>query len=685
MRQRNSSFIIQIVVTYFLLIKYEITGIVFKPGKSFKKLEHDMDSNYNALSRILQDSTIIREKQRDFECKQEWPDIILKDTLICYCKDNEERVEIYYDPGNITPEWEIINDEIIKNKRQDHLSSLYLINCSFAIGNNAIEQLKLTKLSKVYIAGSGSLDFHSDSLSFTSTNVTVTLFQIHHLIPLPKLHTSVSTLVLEEVYLRDFSTDNFIAREPVRFERSLSMNTNIVIKNSRIQTAKNDATNELQIGSITFDKIKIEYTPRNVYINLIAMNFVKFKNMVIEPGHTPLIRFVSANLVFDDCELKHFSTEHFLTGSQNILIRNGEIIPPKKDSLRDTIKVNSFALENVKFKKSPRYPFINLNVTTSMKFKDLFMEASNENMITFMAKSLIFENCTIRNWREKAIVAIVDNVSFINTKLQEPQKHALMHLGPLSKELSILSLVNVTLDDPAEGTLATGFRNVYYDNIRVERCKCDLVQTLLAPEAAFARKLVGESVSTIINTINLTFPNARLKMEEELNKHIVCHPRSDSSNEFKWVHPKDDCNGSEPIVVHDNRLILSIMVGLVVTVSMIGLIVLLCWRRKVKEKAKLIEKWKLHPPKQPKAVDRTEMSVRYLPGVEIESDLVEFEVEMRNSYAPDIVRDTTPLETTRFYDSLKPNNFLRVSKSIESLDESQRGSVIIHEDIDDEY
>ena len=108
-------------------------------------------------------------------------------------------------------------------------------------------------------------------------------------------------------------------------------------------------------------------------------------------------------------------------------------------------------------------------------------------------------------------------------------------------------------------------------------------------------------------------------------------------------------------------------------------------RRKVKEKAKLIEKWKLHPPKQPKAVDRTEMSVRYLPGVEIESDLAEFEVEMRNSYAPDIVRDTTPLETTRFYDSLKPNNFLRVSKSIESLDESQRGSVIIHEDIDDEY
>ena len=152
MRRGNLSFVIQIVFTYFVLLKYEITGIVFKPGKSFKKLEHDMDSNYNALSRILQDSTITRENHGDFECKQEWPDIILKDTLICYCKDNEKEVKINYDPGNITPDWEIINDEIIRNKSQDHLSSLYLINCSFSIGNNAIEQFKLTQLSNVYIA-----------------------------------------------------------------------------------------------------------------------------------------------------------------------------------------------------------------------------------------------------------------------------------------------------------------------------------------------------------------------------------------------------------------------------------------------------------------------------------------------------------------------------------------------------
>ena len=94
MRRGNLSFVIQIVFTYFVLLKYEIKGIVFKPGKSFKKLEHDMDSNYNALSRILQDSTITREKHGDFECKQEWPNIILKDTLICYCKDNEKEVKI---------------------------------------------------------------------------------------------------------------------------------------------------------------------------------------------------------------------------------------------------------------------------------------------------------------------------------------------------------------------------------------------------------------------------------------------------------------------------------------------------------------------------------------------------------------------------------------------------------------
>ena len=597
MSNNKKIFIIRWISAVLIFLEVEATEIDMRAGKSISSLRSILKPKDNPMSRILRDSVITRQKHEGFECDVEWPDIVLKDTLICYCTDNTQIVDINYDPGYITRAWEEINNEIIKNNGQDHLSSLYLINCSFSIGNKALEQLKLSKLSEVYIAGSGSLVLAPQSLVFTSTNVNVTVFQIQHQFLFPNLQSSISTLVLEEVSLRDFSTDNFIARDTVSFGRSGSILNNVVIKNSLIHSIQ------------------------------------------------------------------------------------------MRDRLRSRVRVNSFTLDNVKFKKPPRYPFVNLQVEKEVIFKNLLLEASNEEIIAFRAKSLLFENCTIKNWRETAIVADINHVNFHNTKLQEPQKHALMHLRPNLKEFSTLSLINVTLDDPAEGTLATRFPKVYYDNIRVERCKCDLVQTLLASEDEYIKQLADQSVRTLARTFNLTVNNAipRLKMKAELSKHILCHPRNDASNEFKWIHPKTDCNGPDPVVIKetDTRSIIAIMIGLVVTVSIIGIIVLLCWRRKVKEKADLINKWKLHPPKQPKAVDRTEMSVRYIPGVEIEESstlgIVEFEVEMRNSHAPDIVQDAI------FYDSLTPNHAKSMAKSLESLDESQRGSVIIHDDIDDEY
>ena len=97
------------------------------------------------------------------------------------------------------------------------------------------------------------------------------------------------------------------------------------------------------------------------------------------------------------------------------------------------------------------------------------------------------------------------------------------------------------------------------------------------------------------------------------------------------------------------------------------------------QKINLVSKWQFHAPKEVQVVDEQREYVRYIAPVEESSTLSEVEiyVYMRHSYAPDIIRDTIP-------NALRPKPALSFGKSLESLDfESPRGSVIIHEDIDE--
>ena len=651
------------------LQKHEATALVLDSKIRMDSQQSETTPENDILNKFLHYSINHSENDGGFKCQQEWPSLALKETLICYCKDKKEDVKIRYDSEIVTPGWEKINDEIIKNKSQDHLSKLYLINCSFTIGTKAFEQLKLTRLSNVYVAGSDSLVLLPDSLVFTNTNVKVKIYQIENQFHFPNLHSSVSTLVLEKVHLGAFSTDNFISSDQATTKGSSSSINDIIIKNSNISTANQNATLKVKVGSITFDRIRILSPPTHLYFNIVAKRFVKFKNIVLEPGDEHLFDFVSKNLIFEDCTLKYFSTERFLAGSQNVLIKNGEIIPHKWDSIEKKTFVMTFTFENVKFRKSPKFPFINLAVMKNITFRGIELKANNEELITVKTETLSFENCTIKNWGEKAIVASADHVNFKNTTLKKLGPYAMMDLHPWSNISSTLSLANIALERPLEGALASRFPNLHYKNIRVDKCKCDLAETLLADDYDFREILVDEKVSTVNETFNITTQKLinRFKREHNLSENTLCYHQSE------WIQPKKECKNRV-------RGIPGISIGAVLILLIIMLsIALFRYRRRVKENVNLIDKWTIVEPKKLRPVSRIGLTASDTPGFEIDlSTGTCFEPNMSDSGDPKVLRIKN-----HYIDSLKLNHDIALSKSSKSIDESQRGSVIVHEDVYD--
>ena len=363
--------------------------------------------------------------------------------------------------------------------------------------------------------------------------------------------------------------------------------------------------------------------PQSLHFTRSKFNVTIFK--IQDPFEFPVLCPEMSTLTLDSVKLLDFSTDQFVTDSvrfegrenniseeesvekslmnTDIVIRNSIITPSNEPQLHIyNVKVNSITLENIKFKATPRYPFMYLSAKSFVLFSNTEIEANNPKIITIKHTTFLrFEKCIIKNWRHSAIQARVHTVIFKDTKLQEPQKQALIGIHFLDNRTSTLRLLDVILDDPAEGTLVTGFPRVDYHNIKVERCKCDLVEYLLSGQSKSSSKLASRTVQIIVDTVNLTHQPfhalSRHMIEEELNHHILCHPRGDLSYEYnKWVHPADDCTAKDNEIKKyaDSRIWIGSMVGVLGLVCLIGIIVFIVWRQKEQKKIKrsliLIEK-----------------------------------------------------------------------------------------------
>ena len=567
-------------------------NVVASPPRKFVlKLSKGIEHNDNRTSRILpgfkmpiidiSNSHSNINQAPDFVCTQKLQKLeglkTLKNGLVCYCRTGGEKL---IDISKGSYGWNIINEH------PKTISKLYLFYCKYSIENLAFKSLNLRALSDLYIAESEYLLLHEDSLDFLSTKVNVTIHTIGNLVFVPKLHPSVFTLILDNVKVNDFSTDDFVPHS-----------------------------------------IQSTYKVGNIVIN----------NSVINSGTTD-----------------------------------------RETHSHSEVEVNSIIFDNNTFDVAPRYQFINLLVRTKAMFSNMKLEASNEDIIRIKADILHFENCTITNWRPSAISATINHVIFKNTILQEPQKHALMDLKFLGNT-STFELINVTLDDPAEGTLVTKFPTVNFQNIFVQRCRCDLVQYLFTTQPSITSKNVKNINDSMVDSIS------KQKMENHLNEHILCHlPNTPDHN--LWVHPKEDCISKvtvpveKPVVIEkiDYKLIIVPLIGVLVVASIIVIIVVRCSRQKEKEKVNLVNNWQFHAPKEIQLMDEDKQFVCYVSPVEESSILSAFEVgvEMRDSQQPDILIGS-------ICNSLHPTISPSTSTNHISLDVvSQCGSVIIHEDMD---
>ena len=539
--------------------------------RSSKGIEY-MDNRFsriltsNPINRAISNSHSSISQVPNFFCLQQLNGLPLNNSLVCKCAEGEQQL-IDISKGSFG--WSTIN------KNPKNVSKLYLFFCKFSIGHLAIKSLNLNSLTDLYIAENEYLMLYDDSLDFSSSKkVRVTISRVDNLVFLPKLHASVSTLVLDRLNINDLSTDKFIP-----------------------------------------------------------------SHVILDNG----LRYKVGNIVIQNCLIE---------------------MEDKNVESRKNVELYSLIFDNVTFTAAPTYQFLNILVTTQVLFKNMALEASNRGIIQLKAETLLFQNCIIKNWRPHAIKAVVDHVIFNQTTLQEPQRHAIMDVLFLRNN-SVLELIDVTLDDPAEGTLLTKFPIVNFENIFVKRCKCDLVEYLFNTPKDVVSRISKNTSNFDSNTVS------RKKMEIDLSQQIKCRPLNEHS---LWVHPSMNCKKY-------SKSLVGILVSLFIIALLVIFFLIYFSRQKEKKKIELVKNWQFHDPEEVRTVDDSKQYICYLSQLEEHSttnifSTLDVNVEMRE---PNLHNS----HKSSLYDSLQPVYQSYTRKGCNSLDELSRGgSMVIHEDSD---
>ena len=409
-----------------------------------------------------------------------------------------------------------------------------------------------------------------------------------------------------------------------------------------------------------------------------SVTIFKIENPMDVPKLHPSI----STITLDEVTLNSFSTDNFVPSSViflpkryklgDIVIRNSDIIPTNVEvDIHAQAQVKSLKFEHVVFVTAPRYRFINIEVKNDVTFYNMSLEAGTKHLMDIEGGHIYFINCTIVNWRPSAMHVNVNNATFENTKLQEPQKNALIDIAFLDSNTSTLRFCNVLLDDPAEGTLVTNFPNVMYHSIFVQRCKCDLVHYLITTQKGVAGKLLSGgrgNGKTFVREVPKT------SVELELSRSIKCLPLNDSS----WIHPKADCKADEEIDISmkHNKGMIIVSCGLFVIFLSIIILLVMFSRKKEREKATLVNNWTFHAPPESQAIKEENNYIRYLSPVEKTSvfSMIDRNVEMREGLQPEIMIDSVS-------NNLYPSLVLPLHEDNKSIYTSSRvGSMIVHED-----
>ena len=241
----------------------------------------------------------------------------------------------------------------------------------------------------------------------------------------------------------------------------------------------------------------------------------------MEPKDSAFSQFNAPSITFFECKISEFSSNVFL-GIQgqatDVVFQNSILSLVNENHDLENVKLQSILFSNVQLDKCKDdwikicpafFQFLNISTTkdisfvnTSMNFNDL--QEDEWGIDIRDSHSLKFEKCNMINLHEQSIrvrstsitfdrsnldsvrrggivITHSENVTFVKTNVhhlqkegikatanhvniidsyfKEPQRMALSSLVGIHADSSLLTLKNLTLDNPARGALITQFQN----------------------------------------------------------------------------------------------------------------------------------------------------------------------------------------------------------------------------------
>ncbi len=288
------------------------------------------------------------------------------------------------------------------------------------------------------------------------------------------------------------------------------------------------------------------------------------------------------NIVFESVKLNNFSTEAFvgMSASGSVYISKSIIdgALTASGTILETLALDEIVFKGVQFEDVVK-PMINL-VAATVRFEDSRMKlVSKGSIFVEWADRLEFDRCHISLYEAETIEATANVVSFVNTEFEQPQQNCLMGLVG-SDEDAWLTLNNITIKDPSKGTLLTQFPNVFFENITVDRCTCDIVMHLFDGQIPVTNKFLP----------SLTPQELSLKLHNESNcqyNHSVVVPIADVCPRFAPLDLFED-----PV----NVAVVGILGAVIVLIATVVSCVVYKYYSSAKKRYEVVKKWTLAFP-----------------------------------------------------------------------------------------
>lgn len=229
---------------------------------------------------------------------------------------------------------------------------------------------------------------------------------------------------------------------------------------------------QVKLDNVTIEKVKKRAFDFNSPVNLTIQNV---REKLILTHEEPFGLNIEI-LAFKNVNLVQFSSNVFhgmLNASTSVRILDSRIESHFQEDLilHDEVHFNSFEFINVTMEAYK--PFLNVGLKSHLTFKSCDLALKTESALRISAEKVIFKESKLKLHSREPLKVTTAHFEMVNCELEEPLQGSLLGITRDEHEVEpVLMLKNLTLKDPAKGTLITRFLNVQVTKIKF--CLFDL-------------------------------------------------------------------------------------------------------------------------------------------------------------------------------------------------------------------